>query len=265
MRTLMIAGNWKMNNGIEQTGMFVHNLEAWLTAADAGRKVAAALSDKRVEIVIAPPFTSLAEAVRAKTTSYIRISAQNVHDEPKGAFTGEISLLMLEEAKCDYVLIGHSERRHVFCESDELLERKLKATLESRVLPIFCVGELLEERTDGKMKSVLKKQLQSAWNDLRPDAVGKKLVVAYEPVWAIGTGKTAGNDDAQEACAYIRSLAKEDFDSETAAALRILYGGSVKPENSAGILSQPDIDGLLIGGASLAVDSFEKILENAVS
>jgi triosephosphate isomerase len=260
----MLAGNWKMNNGGAATKDFITNLENWFSKDPVGKKSAAAVSSKAIEVVVAPPFTSIESACSAKQTDIIQIAAQNVYHKPKGAFTGEVSLPMLEEAGCKYAIIGHSERRHVFGESNEDLEKKLIATLESRVLPIFCVGELLEERESGNMKKVLDTQLESAWRSLTSDVVADMVVIAYEPVWAIGTGQTASDDDAEDACDYIRTLAYEKFGVTSSDSLRILYGGSVKPENSASLLAQRDIDGLLIGGASLDADSFEKIIASAL-
>ena len=265
MRTKMIAGNWKMHNGQQATETFVAKLEEWLSADPTGKRATDAIADGRIEVVIAPPFTSIPVAVATRKGEAIKVAGQNVHYEPKGAFTGEISLPMLAEAGCQYVIIGHSERRHVFGESSELLEKKLLATLEhdSKILPIFCVGELLEDRESGNTEQVLKGQLDTAWSSLTSDVVGDMVVIAYEPVWAIGTGKTASDADAERACNYIRSLAFERFGIAASDALRILYGGSVKPENSKGILSQKNIDGLLIGGASLDVDSFARIIATA--
>jgi triosephosphate isomerase len=260
MRTRMIAGNWKMNNSASATKEFITKLETRFTSDEVGKKAASAVSGKKIEIVIAPTFTSIGAAAAAKKGVIVEISSQNAYFEPKGAFTGEISLSMIEEAGCKYVILGHSERRHIFGETDELLEKKLAATLSSKLLPIFCVGELLEERESGRTNDVLTRQLKSAWKNLEGGVVGEKVVIAYEPVWAIGTGKTASNDDAQKACAFIRTLVSSDFGQKTADALRILYGGSVKADNSAGILDQPDIDGLLIGGASVEAESFEKII-----
>jgi triosephosphate isomerase len=260
----MLAGNWKMNNGGAAAKDFITNLETWFANDAVGKKAASAVSSKAIEVVLAPPFTSIESVCSARQSDVIRIAAQNVHHKPKGAFTGEVSLPMLEEAGCDYVIIGHSERRHVFGESNESLEKKLIATLESRVLPIFCVGELLEERESGNMEKVLANQLGSAWRSLTSDIVADMVVIAYEPVWAIGTGQTASDADAEDACDYIRTLAYEKFGIASSDSLRILYGGSVKPENSASLLAQNNIDGLLIGGASLDVDSFEKIIASAI-
>lgn len=265
MRIKMIAGNWKMFHGGTKAADFVSRLEAWLSSTSAGEKAKKALDRCLIEVVIAPPFTSIAAAAAAKKSNAIMIAAQNVYFEEKGAFTGEVSVPMLEEAGCRYAIIGHSERRHVFGEDDDLLAKKLSVVLRSSLFPIFCVGELLQDRESGKTKDVLSVQLGKAWaatsdNDLIRD----KLTIAYEPVWAIGTGKTASNHDAEDACAFIRAKAAERFGKAVSESVRILYGGSVKPENSAGILSQPNVDGLLIGGASLEVDSFSRIIESAI-
>jgi len=264
MRTKMIAANWKMNNGIRATNDFIQNLETWLDTDGAGQKVAKAVKGGKVEIVVAPPFMSIAYAIGARKSNMIAISAQNAHYEAKGAYTGEISLDMLSEASCKYVIIGHSERRHIFGESNELLGKKMQAVLRSSLLPIFCVGEQLVERETGNMESVLQNQLESALRSLTGFEIAEKVVIAYEPVWAIGTGKTATNEDAQFSCKFIRSIAEKKFGAHISQEIRVLYGGSVKPDNSSGLLAQPDIDGLLIGGASLEVDSFEQILTSAV-
>jgi triosephosphate isomerase len=264
-RTKIIAGNWKMNNGIAKTGEFFTKLETWFEADEIGKRAAAAVKTKKIEIVVAPVFTSIAAAsAAAKKSGIFEISAQNAYFEKKGAFTGEVSMEMLEETGCKYVILGHSERRHVFGESDELLQKKLSAALASKMLPIFCVGELLDERESDHTNDVLKKQLTCAWHNAAGDKLAEKLVVAYEPVWAIGTGKTASNDDAQHACAFIRELIAETFGITAAEKIRILYGGSVKAENSAGILEQNDIDGLLIGGASVEAESFTGIIATAL-
>lgn len=264
MRTKMIAGNWKMNNGVQATSDFVRNLEDWLGNDETGQKVAKNVKNGKIEIVLAPPYTSIAYAAGASKSQMINISAQNAFHEPKGAFTGEISLEMLKEASCAYVIIGHSERRHIFNETDDLLEKKLLATLRSPLLPIFCVGEQLADRESGNMETILRNQLENAWKSLNGPELAEKVVIAYEPVWAIGTGKTATNEDAQASCKFIRSLAEKKFGMHISQKLRILYGGSVKPDNSLGLLTQPDIDGLLIGGASVEVDSFEQILTASI-
>lgn len=263
MKAKMIAGNWKMNHGSWASSEFVNKLEEWLDHDFTGQGVAKAARDCKIEIVIAPTFTSLAYAVSARKSNMIEIAAQNAHYESKGAFTGEVSLEMLKEIGCKYVILGHSERRHVFGETDDLLTKKLHATLKSTLLPIFCVGEQLVERETGNMEAVLEKQLASCFETLNGPDMAEKVVIAYEPVWAIGTGKTASNEDAQRACKFIRSLVEKKFGAHISPEIRILYGGSVKPENSAGLLAQPDVDGLLIGGASLELDSYEKILQAA--
>jgi triosephosphate isomerase len=263
-RTKLIAGNWKMNNGASATREFFSKLEAWLSSDETGKKAAKAVHSGDIEIVVAPVFTSLHAAVAARHSELVGISAQNAHFEPNGAFTGEISLQMLEEAGCKYVILGHSERRHVFGESDDLLQKKLAAALGSKLLPIFCVGEILSDRESGHTNDVLKRQLSCAWQNADGAALGKWAVIAYEPVWAIGTGKTASCDDAQSACAFIREFTAEKFGVEKAEKIRILYGGSVKAENSAGILEQKDIDGLLIGGASVEAESLAKIIATAL-
>jgi len=265
LRRKMIAGNWKMYQNRATTSEYIRNLEEWLTKNAEGKRAVAAVDGGRIEIVIAPPFTSICSAVEARGTKWVEIAAQNVHYEAKGAFTGEISLPMLEEAGCKYVIIGHSERRHVFGEKDDLLEKKLIATLESEILPIFCVGETLEEREAGRMEQVLAQQLDSAWSSLTSDVVADFLTIAYEPVWAIGTGRTAGSADADDACAFIRDRAFDKFGISAGERLRVLYGGSVKPENSGEILAQENIDGVLIGGASLETESFERIVLSAIS
>ncbi|GHV53786.1 triosephosphate isomerase [Synergistales bacterium] len=264
MRTVMAAGNWKMNNNAAETRAFFGKLESWLASDDTGKRAAAAVKDKKLEIVIAPTFTSIGAAAGSKKSDLIAVSAQNAYFEPKGAFTGEISLPMIEETGCVYVILGHSERRNIFGESDELLEKKLSATLASKLNPIFCVGELIEERTGGKTNDVLTRQLRAAWKNVSASDIASRVVIAYEPVWAIGTGKTASNEDAEDACKFIRGLAEKDFGGDAAQSLRILYGGSVKADNSAGLISQPNIDGFLIGGASVEAESLEKIIASAL-
>lgn len=209
-----------------------------------------------LEIAVFPPFTSIAAARLAKHPHVI-VGAQNVYFEPKGAFTGEVSIPMLKELGCTHVIIGHSERRAIFKEDDELLARKLKAVLDSGLIPVFCYGETLEERESGKALDVLSTQLTHGIEKLSPAEI-EKIVFAYEPVWAIGTGKSATSAEAQEACKFSRALiAKFAHD----ACVVILYGGSVKPDNAKELLSMPDIDGALVGGASLKVESFLDIFK----
>lgn len=250
-----------MNLGPESTKTFVEKLENWFTSDEIGKFASKSIEAGDFEVMIAPPFISLPAAVETRRIEKrIAIAAQNVFFEQKGAYTGEISLPMLEEIGCRYVIIGHSERRHIFGESDDLIERKLMASLESNVLPILCVGETLEEREAGDMKKILKRQLESICSSLTSDVVSEMIVVAYEPVWAIGTGKAATESDADSACGHIRSVIEDRFGGACADKIRILYGGSVNLDNCADLLKHENIDGLLIGGASLDVSTFTKII-----
>lgn len=261
----MIAGNWKMNKGPMEAANFTEKLENWFSSDEIGRFASQAIEGDAFEVVIAPPSISLSAAAGAKRVEQrIGIAAQNVFYELKGAFTGEISLPMLKEAGCKYVILGHSERRHIFGESDELLQKKLISTLESDILPIFCVGETLAQREAGQMEKVLGQQISSAFSSLTSDVVSDMIVVAYEPVWAIGTGKAASEKDADQACEVIRGLIADMFGRSSAEKLRILYGGSVSVDNCSELLSMNNVNGLLIGGASLDIDSFTKILAKTV-
>jgi triosephosphate isomerase len=216
-------------------------------------------ASKNCEIVIAPPFTALAAAVEAARGSAIGIAAQNLHWEREGAFTGEVSARMIVDAGCSGVIIGHSERRQYFGETDESVNRKTKAALESGLTPIVCVGETLSEREGNLTNAVLKRQFENGFAALTP-AEFSRILLAYEPVWAIGTGRTATPEMAAEAHCCIRDLAANRFTSEQASALRILYGGSVKPDNIKGLMAQEEIDGALVGGASLDPKSFAAIV-----
>ena len=247
MRRPVIAGNWKMyKTGAETRAFF-----------EAFRPLVAA--SKNCDIVIAPPFTALAAAVEAARGSAIGIAAQNLHWEREGAFTGEVSARMLVEAGCSGVIIGHSERRQHFGETDESVNRKTKAALEAGLAPIVCVGETLAEREGNLTQAVLKRQFEGAMASLTITEL-PRILIAYEPVWAIGTGRTATPEMAAEAHRYIRGLAANRFTSEQASALRILYGGSVKPDNIKGLMPQEEIDGALVGGASLDPKSFAAIV-----
>jgi len=216
-------------------------------------------SAKHCDIVVAPPFSALAAAVDAARGSNIGIAGQNLHWEREGAFTGEISARMLVEAGCRDVIIGHSERRQYFGETDESVHRKTKAALEAGLTPIVCVGETLAEREGSLTQSVLKRQFEGGLGALTP-AEFSRILLAYEPVWAIGTGRTATPEIAADAHHHLRELAAAKFTSEQASALRILYGGSVKPDNIKGLMAQADIDGALVGGASLDPKSFAAIV-----
>ncbi len=250
-REYIVAGNWKMYKTVKESIDFVENLE---------EKIFGLPRNEAVEILVFPPFTSL-YAITGKS-SKIKTGAQNFHYEEKGAFTGEISPLMLA-GLVDYVLIGHSERRQIFKETDEDINKKIKTALKHGFHPVLCIGETLEEREAGKTLSTIQTQLDQDLEGLSTGEI-EKLAIAYEPVWAIGTGKTASPQQAEEAHAFIREILKKKIDSPGAAKdARILYGGSVKPDNSYELLSQPDVNGALIGGASLKIDEFFAIIKDA--
>ena len=244
-----IAGNWKMHKTVAE-------------ALALGRELRGMVSMVRdqVEIAVAPPFTALQPLVKALEGSNIKVAAQNCHWEQKGAFTGEIAPEMLKEAGCAYVIIGHSERRQFFGETDETVNKRLKAVYRAGLKPIFCVGETLAERESNRTLAVVEKQVNGGLAGLPPEQA-KEIVIAYEPVWAIGTGKVATTAQAQEVHAAIRKLVASAYGPAIAAGVRIQYGGSVKPENAAELLAQPDIDGALVGGASLKADDFAKIIK----
>ncbi len=246
MRKPMIAGNWKLHKTISEATSLVSEL------------IPAVASNQNVEIVVAPVYTALAKVAETLAGSNIKLAAQNCYPEPQGAFTGEVSPLLLKDAGCEYVIIGHSERRQLFAETDESVNSKALALAESGLGTIFCIGETLEERESGKMFDVLRQQVTAGLKDLTAKQM-QTVVVAYEPVWAIGTGKVATDEQAQEVHAFIRGLLAELYDPQTAAATRILYGGSVKPGNVDGLMTQPDVDGALVGGASLNADDFARI------
>ena len=246
-RRKFICGNWKMHKTAAEAAQLVRDLRARLNA--------------NVDVAIAPPFTALAAAKGALQGSSIQLFGQNCHHEKQGAFTGEISPSMLVELGCDGVILGHSERRQLFGETDEGVNKKLKAALEAQLHPIVCVGETLDERKANKTWEVVSRQVRGALLGFKPEELGK-LTVAYEPVWAIGTGHVATTAQAQEVHGQIRGLLRE-HSKELAEHVRIQYGGSVKPDNAADLLAQPDIDGALVGGASLKADDFAKIIAAA--
>lgn len=248
MRTPIAAGNWKMNKTVAEASAYA---EALLQELDT----------PGVEVVICPPFTSLYPLSQKLVGSTIKLGAQNMHWETKGAFTGEISGLMLLEAGCQYVILGHSERRHIFRETAEEVGKKVQAALSLGLKPILCVGETIEEREKGKTEAVLTYQLEKGIERIVTSSNVESMVIAYEPVWAIGTGKAATPQDAQEAIAFIRNKLAEKLGREVAQKIRILYGGSVSPENVAQFIDQEDIDGTLVGGASLDVDKFLRIIK----
>ena len=247
-RRPFIAGNWKMYKTVS---------EAVETAGQLAELVA---DTADVDIMIAPAFTALAPVAQVVENSRISLGAQDLFWETEGAFTGQVSAAMLVSAGCSHVIIGHSERRQYFGETDETVNKKIKAAIKSELIPVFCVGETETERESGKTFSVLDKQVKMGLKGCFEEDL-KTMVVAYEPVWAIGTGKTATTDQAQEVHQFIRSLLDENFGKELAAATRILYGGSVKPDNIDELKGMPDIDGALVGGASLSAESFSQIVK----
>lgn len=251
MRTTVIAGNWKMNNDLKESEKLIIELKNLLNN-----------EKPNCEVIICPPFTSLSEAAKLVDGSVIKLGAQNMHFEENGAYTGEVSAAMLKSVGCEYVILGHSERRHIFGESDEVINKKIKKALSAGLKPIFCVGELLEERENGTTNDVVKKQVLKGLAGVSADEM-KNIIIAYEPVWAIGTGKTASPAQAQEVHEFIRDLIEIDYSLEVANDLVIQYGGSVKPDNAKELLSQKDIDGALVGGACLKADSFMGIIKGA--
>ncbi len=246
MRRLLIAGNWKMHKTIPEALDLVREL----------KELVKDVNDR--DILVCPPFTALYPVSRELEGSNIVLGGQNMYFEEQGAFTGEISPLMLKDAGCSYVILGHSERRHIFGETDELVNKKVLSAINHGLIPILCVGELLEERESGKTQEVVEKQVREGLKGVDGD---NEFVIAYEPVWAIGTGKTATPELAEEVHLFIRQVLSDMFGSEKANSVRILYGGSVKPENAAGLLNMENIDGALVGGASLKAESFAKIVK----
>jgi triosephosphate isomerase len=246
MRKPFISANWKMNKTIEETEEFINSF----------LPIVKDVTD--VDILIAPPFTSLGPSSRLLKTSNVILAAQNIFYEEKGAYTGEISPVMIKSAGCFCVIIGHSERRQFFSETDEIVNKKIKTARKNGLEVILCIGESLQEREDNRTFEVLDKQLSGSLNDLNLDGI----TIAYEPIWAIGTGKTATKEQANEAHTYIRDWLKNN--REGADELRILYGGSVTPENIESLMSEPEVDGALVGGASLKPDSFAKIVTGAI-
>ena len=250
MRTPIIAGNWKLNKTISEAVEFTTALKALVTDVNG------------VEIIVAPPFTALAAVSEAIADSNIRLSAQDVYSEDSGAFTGEVSAPMLKDVGCDYVIIGHSERRQYFSETNESVNQKVKAALAHALKPIICVGEQLEEREAGRTEAVIEDHVSGGIAGLSAAELSS-CVIAYEPIWAIGTGKTATPAQAQEVHKFIRGLLTTTYSAEVASELCIQYGGSVKPENAAELMGQPDVDGALVGGASLEAESFAQIVKFA--
>ncbi|MFN7137721.1 MAG: triose-phosphate isomerase [Limisphaerales bacterium] len=250
-RKLIIAGNWKMNKTVAEALILAQGLKREL------REV------KEADIVICPPYTALESVSKEIIESNIRLGAQNMSENNFGAYTGEIAAGMLKEFSVRYVILGHSERRQYQKESDELISKKALAAHAASLKPIVCVGETLEERESGQTEKVVETQVRGSLAGLTKDQM-EETVIAYEPVWAIGTGKTASTQQAQEVHAFIRKLLASMFDQATARRVRIQYGGSVKPQNARELMEQPDIDGALVGGASLDIRSFADIIKNSI-
>jgi triosephosphate isomerase len=250
-RKLIIAGNWKMNKTVAEALTLVGDLKRDLAGV------------KEVDVVVAPPFTALSEVSKAILDSSIKLAAQNMSENNFGAFTGEICAGMLKEFSVRYVILGHSERRQFQKESDALIAKKAAAVHAAALKPIVCVGETLAEREANRTEKVLETQVRGSLAGLTKEQM-VETVVAYEPVWAIGTGKTATTQQAQDAHAFIRKVLAAVFDAEVARKVRIQYGGSVKPNNAKELMSQPDVDGALVGGASLEARSFADIIKNSI-
>ena len=246
-RTPLIAGNWKMYLSVAEA----------VALAKAVAAASQGLTDR--EVMIAPSFTALPPVAEAVAGSPVRVAAQNVAWEKEGAFTGEISPVMLQDAGVSMVILGHSERRHIFGEDNAMVNRRLLGAMQFALTPVLCVGETLEEREQDATFTVVEEQLSQGIKDVGSDRISQ-VVVAYEPVWAIGTGKTASKEQAQEVHAFIRKVLGDLYEKKLADEIRILYGGSVKPENVDSLMAQPDIDGALVGGAALQSESFDRII-----
>jgi len=250
IRKPFVAGNWKMNTSAVEAEALINALKPLIVDVDS------------VDVAVAPPFVYLHKVIYTAKDSPILVGAQNCHFESSGAFTGEIAPEMLKDVGCDFVILGHSERRHIFNETDTMINQKVKKALEVNLHVILCVGELLEEREAGKTESVVERQLAGGLQDISKESM-EKITIAYEPVWAIGTGKTASPEQAQEVHRFIRGWLTGAYGRDAAAQIRIQYGGSVKPDNAGELMSQPDIDGALVGGASLKSESFAAIIKAA--
>jgi triosephosphate isomerase len=246
MRLPIIAGNWKMHMTTDCAKDFIKEIKEEVKGTD-------------VEVVICPPFTLLHTLKELTEGTNIKIGAQNMHWEENGAFTGEVSPIMLKDLGIEYCIIGHSERRQYFNETNSTVNKKIISAINHGIKPILCVGESLDERKAGKIEAVIKKQVEEALNGVASDDM-KNIVIAYEPIWAIGTGETATSEEANRVIAYIRNIVKELYDENISEEIRIQYGGSVKPHNIEELMDQEDIDGALVGGASLKAQSFAQIV-----
>lgn len=251
MRNKIVAGNWKMNNDLNESINLISAIKKGLDEKNS-----------KVEVIICPPFTSLETASALIKNTAIKLGAQNMYFEKNGAFTGEISASMLKSVGCQYVILGHSERRTIFGESDELINKKIKSAILSELNPIFCIGETLQQREKGEAFKIVDQQIKKGLAGITKEEF-EKIIIAYEPVWAIGTGKNATPEQAQEIHQYIRKKISTIYGEDSAEKTIIQYGGSVKPENSFQLMSQQDIDGALVGGACLKADSFLSIIQSA--
>ncbi len=250
MRKKVIAGNWKMNKNLSESISLISGIKNNLPA------------ELSSEVIVCPPYTSLETVHSLIKDTPIRLGAQNMHFEENGAFTGEISANMLKSVGCEFVILGHSERRHIFGETDKIINKKIQKAVSSGLKPIFCIGETLEEREDGNAFNVIEEQITKGLNGISPEDFSS-ITIAYEPVWAIGTGKTASPEQAQEIHKFVRELITKLYSQNHSENVIILYGGSVKPNNAASLLSENDIDGALVGGACLQAESFVQIIEAA--
>ena len=249
MRNKVVAGNWKMNKDLNESIDLINEIKNTVIERDD------------VKVIVAPTFVVLDRASQLLEGSNIELAAQNMCFEDSGAFTGAVSAKMIKSVGCKYVILGHSERRTLFGESDSVINKKMKKAISEQLIPIFCVGETLEERESGEMKKVIESQIRNGLDGISADEFDG-AIVAYEPVWAIGTGKVAAPDQAQEVHAFIRNLLKEMYSHELSEKTVIQYGGSVKPENATELIGQLDIDGALVGGACLKAESFAEIIKN---
>lgn len=245
-RPTVIAGNWKMHKTLQESENFI-------------KELAPSVSHSTATLILFVPFTAIRTASEATAGTNILIGAQNMNDASEGAFTGEIAADMLVEAGAKFVLLGHSERRHIFGESDAFINKKIKRALSTSLIPILCIGETLEQKEAGNTQNILKEQLTQSLEGIAPEQIAS-LFIAYEPVWAIGSGKTATCEQAQEVHAFCRQTIAALWGEESAQTIAILYGGSVKPDNANNLMKEPDIDGLLVGGAALSADSFAHIV-----
>ncbi len=252
MRKTIIAGNWKMYKILSEA----------IELSNGLKRECFKLNPEAIDIVLCTPFTALSEVSEVLSNSNISLGAQDTYWQDEGAFTGEVSPKMLKDVGCKFIIVGHSERRQFFSETNETVNKKIKAVLKHALTPIVCVGEMLAEREAGNTFKVLDDHVKNGLKDLTQEEV-LKIVIAYEPVWAIGTGKTATPAQAQEVHKYIRDLLAKMYNNSVASEIRIQYGGSVKPENTTDLMSQPDVDGALVGGASLVVASFADIVKKA--